>query len=325
LIGRSTEFKSSMFVRVGRILGPETPWNRFNSWRYLATWRVSSHGRVCDTKGHITWGTPIASGYRTCHISGKTYSVHRLVALHFLETPSASHMHVIHMDGDRANNHVTNLQYVSVSSSQALAAACRVNPGRKPRAVQLRMEGTREWTLYPSVQEAAQAARTSSAHLRSVLSGRSSCSSVNGFECRLEAVPDLPAEEWAPLVHPRTGLIVPHYTVSNHGRYTGPQTDKSRGMLLATGYLRASVQGEGLLIHRLVLCSFLGFPEGEHGGPTKLTSIWEVNHFGWSQDQQLPAELAMGDEARESAACMEATSITCVCSCKESCRRATVG
>ena len=49
-------------------------------------------------------------------INGKTHLVHRLVAKAFLEQPpSEKHTIVHHIDGDRANNHAENLEWVTRS------------------------------------------------------------------------------------------------------------------------------------------------------------------------------------------------------------------
>ena len=49
-------------------------------------------------------------GYRRVRLRGKTFKVHRLVAEAFLPNPDKL-PYVIHLDGDKNNNDVSNLQW----------------------------------------------------------------------------------------------------------------------------------------------------------------------------------------------------------------------
>ena len=51
----------------------------------------------------------------------KRFSVHRLVALHFLPTPSAEQTVINHLDCDGSNNHHTNLQWCTQKENIAYA------------------------------------------------------------------------------------------------------------------------------------------------------------------------------------------------------------
>ena len=49
-------------------------------------------------------------GYKHIDLSGNTFEVHRLVALHFLDNPY-NKKYVNHKDGDKLNNNVNNLEW----------------------------------------------------------------------------------------------------------------------------------------------------------------------------------------------------------------------
>ena len=50
---------------------------------------------------------------RPCHNHHNRISVHRLVAIHFIGPIPGPEYEVDHIDGDKRNNHYTNLQYVT--------------------------------------------------------------------------------------------------------------------------------------------------------------------------------------------------------------------
>lgn len=56
-------------------------------------------------------------GYATCNLNSKTYKVHKLIGLTFLENPN-SHIQIDHTNRNRKDNNVSNLRYVSSSENQ---------------------------------------------------------------------------------------------------------------------------------------------------------------------------------------------------------------
>lgn len=56
------------------------------------------------------------NGYKIVTLNGKQLAVHRLVALHFLPNPY-QYPHVNHKDGNKANNHVDNLEWCTAEQN----------------------------------------------------------------------------------------------------------------------------------------------------------------------------------------------------------------
>ena len=82
---------------------------------------VSSHGRLASydskiedkyiLKQHLNGGFPMA----TIHTGGKSKALfsHQAAAHSFLKKPSPKHICIIHLDHNKANNHISNLKWVT--------------------------------------------------------------------------------------------------------------------------------------------------------------------------------------------------------------------
>ena len=95
---------------------------------FESTYHVSNRGRVKSFQNgeRMLSPWPVAKGYLMVELrdngkrSGRT--VHRLVAEAFLERPSESH-EVNHLDGDKTNNHLSNLEWVTTQENRDHAVA----------------------------------------------------------------------------------------------------------------------------------------------------------------------------------------------------------
>lgn len=72
--------------------------------------------------GRISKARPTQSGYRVVGFDGKKFRVHRLVAMAFIPNPENKPI-VNHLDGTRANNVVTNLEWATKSENALHAYA----------------------------------------------------------------------------------------------------------------------------------------------------------------------------------------------------------
>ena len=63
---------------------------------------------------------------------GKTFKIHRLVALYFIENENEEYIYVNHKDGNKKNNNVRNLEWCTRSANLAHACETGLNVSQKP-------------------------------------------------------------------------------------------------------------------------------------------------------------------------------------------------
>ena len=243
-------------------------------------WQVSSEGRCRNSRGGISHGTVRLSRYCEVQIGCRKFQVHRLVAHAFLELPqSEAAWQVNHIDGNRSNNRIDNLEWVSQSENTLHSYA--TNPSRgnagsaKARSVMIRPLGSCNWTRFSSIKLAAEAM---SRPYRTVHSRCRRNSQVDGYEYKFATVKqvELPGEEWRHMIDPRSGRRVPGRNVSSQGRIKSKAGYISCGHSRADGYSSTQIKTRSMSqyrfesVHRLVAASFLGPPPSpEHS---------QVNH-----------------------------------------------
>ena len=231
------------------------------------TWQVSSHGRLCNPHGAIYFGSGTPSGYRKVTMNGEELRLHRVVAHAFLgPAPSVDAWQIHHKDGNPGNNHVMNLEYVMQSQNIGHSYARGTRRCSGPalsKPVMYRAVGTEEWRRCPSIRAAAlqlgvsQSAVSRACQRRRQLQGYE-ISGVNVQE------PDLPEEEWRPMICPHSGKFVARRMVSSFGRYQTCSGVIRRGCTRRDGYMEtgycSTFGNRKELVHRLVARSFLGPP-----------------------------------------------------------------
>ena len=232
------------------------------SW--FGTWAVSNLGRVRNTRGLTSWGASHPSGYPRVLVSidgaKKSFLVHRLVAQAFLGDPPSDKHVVNHRDGNRGNNHISNLEFMTVSENLRHSYSRRASQSkicRRGKAVQARPQASLAWTLsFLSISAASQELSISAKEIKRCCEG--SLLASNGYEFCFEGAADLPGEFWVQAVCPRANTVVPLCYISSHGRFHGPSTGRTYGAADFAGYHRVQYNGTSSYVHRIMACSFLG-------------------------------------------------------------------
>jgi len=101
---------------------------------------ISSLGRFKNKKGIIMKDyKPHHSGYIYLRVNIKKYALHRLVALAFIENTENKSI-VNHIDGNKLNNKVDNLEWVTCSENSIHAHKLGLNKGHKRKIIQYDLE-----------------------------------------------------------------------------------------------------------------------------------------------------------------------------------------
>lgn len=91
---------------------------------------ISNKGNVKNLKsGRILGGGYNSRGYKFVNLKGKEYTVHRLVALAFIDNPN-NLPQVNHIDENKKNNNVSNLEWCSASYNTNYSThkrCCKIN------------------------------------------------------------------------------------------------------------------------------------------------------------------------------------------------------
>lgn len=166
---------------------------------------VSSLGRYRNSRGVTYQPNPRCDGYVTVRTGKAGYLMHRLVAVAFDLPRAPGADQVNHKNGQRDDNRVANLEWVTVS--QNVRESYANNPLRKSSAyrtskpVRGRKRGDEAWTAYPSANEAARVLGLGPANVSGCCTGKHR--RIGGYEFEYDAPnePDtLEGEEWRDVV-----------------------------------------------------------------------------------------------------------------------------
>jgi len=237
-------------------------------------YEVSNLGKVRNKITQRILKHSCRGGYQVVGLSkqgttGKTTTVHRLVALAFIPNPE-NKAQVNHIDKNRSNNVVSNLEWNS---------ALENNIHRSNGVIQTTNQNIRVWRvdldtdekleLYKSIYEAAQWLENNYSELKATkLRSGISCAirgiykSSYGFKWIMETQKNLENEIWKNIII--NGEPVENYYVSNLGRFKN-----YKGIIMDnykphhSGYIYLRVNIEKYALHRLVAQTFIDNPENK--------------------------------------------------------------
>lgn len=135
-------------------------------------------------KGQIIKQQTNKKGYKLCYLTKssnkKTCLIHRLVALTFIPNPN-NYEQVNHIDCNKKNNNVKNLEWCSNLQNQRHARANGLvwrweNCGRKKKKIMKIDKVTKKIIeIYDSIAEASRMNKLNSSNIRMVCEGKRSC------------------------------------------------------------------------------------------------------------------------------------------------------
>lgn len=257
-------------------LFPDEVWKPFPVPKYADHYVISNYGRVCPTKrskifpnGGVKKPAVMDNGYLTISVScgdgsGKTFLLHRMVALAFLGPPPVRGMVADHIDRDRGNPALTNLRWVTSKENHAL------NDDRFQDFKCLSHEDANEIRRRYNAGEK----QVDIADDYGISQNQVSMCVLNKAWKRKNDVPIEKAEPFVPTEpHPvewRACPSFPWFEVSNTGAVRYAACTSKRGEVLSQhlshGYPRVqaylSGMRHGILVHQLIADAFLGPAEG---------------------------------------------------------------
>jgi len=178
---------------------------------------------------------------------------------------------VHHVDGNRENNCLKNLEYVTPSQNSQYSHATlerKCSGPARSKPVMFQKVGSTDWRTAASITSAARELGVSKFRVSTACRTQSP---ALGYLFRFEGIDEEAeeahslGEEWRPMLDPATGALVERRLVSSLGRYTTQYGVIGRGYLRKGGYHETRITLDGhsrtVYVHRLVAAAFVGLPE----------------------------------------------------------------
>jgi len=156
---------------------------------YLKYYDITKDGKCINKKTNYIKKTFISnSGYErvSLWINGKNkkFSIHRLVAIKYLENPN-NYKYINHKDGNKLNNNVENLEWCTVQENTKHAYENNLIKPKTTKVVQYskNMEKIKEWN---SIKEVEESLKINHANIVTVCNQKTNRKYAGGYIWRYE-------------------------------------------------------------------------------------------------------------------------------------------
>ena len=260
LVKDSNEIEDEVWVKVSEDIAPAN----FGT-------QVSNKGRIKSHTGVITTGSVNKDGYAVVGIDSKQQKLHRVIMKSFgIKPPSPEHKYVNHIDLNRSNNNLENLEWVThkqnMDHSYANNEDRRSSAGAMSRPVKGRKIGESEWTKYDSVMDAARKLNLAQGHIsRACRKGYKHKGYYFEFSAPNEP-PLLEGEIWKKCKNGGGA------EVSNKGRFKDIRGVVKTPRPEADGYCRVGIGKKNKSFHTLIAECFLPPPRPDQ------TQVNHIDH-----------------------------------------------
>lgn len=241
-----------------------------------SNYEISNYGEIRNKNTNKILKPTLLSGYLAISliINNKKVlpKIHRLVAENFLECPVETYI-VNHKDGNKTNNRLDNLEWVSRSENAKHAFRLGLNKGRKIKVSQYTLDNVfiREYDSPTDVENETGILRT---NVLKACKGKRK--TVGGYIWKY--VDGYAAIQPQPVPDGKIMTEFPNYIITNDGKVYNSQ--RKRYLIIkkhVTGYTGVSLSNENknksFNVHRLVALLFLDNPN----------SYPEVNHIDFDK------------------------------------------
>jgi len=268
-------------------------------------YQVSTFGNVRNVERNKLMRLTKKGGYNLVDLThdeiSKSFRVHRLVAMTFIENPE-NKLEVNHKDKDKLNNNVSNLEWNTRKENMIHAKAnVIIKTNRNKRVFRVDVETNDTLEVYDSIELAGKWAFDTGL-TKTVHNGRNSIGNciqglskkAYGYKWILENTnEDLEGEVWKEVVLDKMDLskvdTCKKYFISNLGRYkntSGIITENYK--VNDNGYIRVFVHSKTYSIHRLVALAFIENPENKaqvnHKDGNKLNNV--ASNLEWCTNKE---------------------------------------